>query len=200
MLTTATVTDLDEFARYLGDENYTLEAIVDRLSKPFSPTPEMIAGTALHEWLEVAHVGEVEEIVSNGHRFRVECDIELPLSPIRELRITERLGPVFVRGRIDELEGKAVKDHKTTRSMSSEKYLDGWQWRLYLTMLHANRFRWNIFVLGDTKEEVENKDYRIREFHKLEALSYPDMRRDCIELAQQFHNFAIKHLPSRILK
>jgi len=208
MKITATVTDLDEFARYLAndkfgsDDDYETDEIIARLTQPFEATPEMRAGTALHKWLEHCHAGdEQDELYIDGFKFVFNCDIALPITKIREMRMTKWYGDLLVRGRVDSIDGSVVEDHKTTGAFSAEKFLNGYQWRYYLSMSGCDRFRWNVFIGSLNTVKGEKGDtFTVRSFAPLEALRYEDMEHDCEELAARFYEFAKQHLPNREIK
>lgn len=200
MIVTANVTDIDQFRRYQEDEEMGLLELLGRLRRTEPPTEKMMAGTALHKALESCPEGEFETLESDGFRFLIEVDGELPLSAVREVSITKdyHIGRdvVRVRGRVDELSGEEVVDHKTTSQFDPEPLLAGYQWRFYLDMLSARRFRWNVFVLSEVAKEY--RVYRVTAFHPLSQFAYPGMRDDIDALLRKFIDFARIHLPDRI--
>lgn len=202
MIVTANVTDIDQFRRYQEDEEMSLLELLGRLRRTEPPTEQMLAGTALHKALESCPEGEFETLEADGFRFVIEVDGELPLSPVREMSIAKdyRVGRdvVRVRGRVDELSGEEVIDHKTTSQFDPEHLLAGYQWRLYLDMLGARKFRWNVFVLSPVAKEY--RVIRVAALHSLCQFAYPGMRDDIDALLRKFVEFACVHLPERIVE
>lgn len=199
---TASVSDVDAFRRYQEDEEMGLLELLARLRKTEPPTEQMLAGTAFHKALELAGDGEFEVLSANGLTFSVECEIDLPLAPIREMSITKDYrvnGEVIrIRGRVDELYGTEVVDHKTTGQFDPEHLIAGYQWRLYLDMLSALSFRWNVFVITDVAKSPGF--WRVTAFHPLRQYAYPTMRADIEALLLKFAQFARTHLPERVIE
>lgn len=187
----ARVSSLETFRRWRHDDDATLEDIVDRLTS-FEPTEKMLAGTAFHKALELAEPGEFDTLEADGFIFRMP-DAELELPSIRELRAHRDYGPLRVTGKVDCLLGQRIDDHKTTGSFRPESYLDGYQWRFYLDIFGADRFRWNVFEI--TPISGEDRVYSVKPPHILEQVRYPGLRRDCESLAREFYDFASLHLP-----
>lgn len=199
---TASVSDIDAFRRYQEDEEMGLAELLSRLRKQEPPSELMLAGTAFHRALETAEPGEFETLAADGRTFVLELDGELPLSPIREMSITKDYivsgVTVHVRGRVDELDGAEVVDHKTTGQFDPEHLNDGYQWRLYLDMLAALSFRWNVFVISAVAKSPGV--YRVTAFHPLRQYAYPAMRADIDALLVKFVEFARTHLPERVIE
>lgn len=189
----ASVSDLDEFRKYLDDESYELETLVGRLRKQEPPSEQMLAGRALHSWLEHCDVGSADVAEWDGYKFIFSGDYELAITPIREMWCAKQYGDLYVRGRVDSIDGNVIEDHKTTSQFSPERYLGGFQWRYYLDMVGGNRFRWNVFVLYD----VAPKTYDVKAIHPLEQVRYDGMAVDCERLAREFSAFSKSFLPER---
>ena len=61
-------------------------------------------------------------------------------------------------------------------AFDTEKYLDTFQWHIYLELFQADIFQWNVFKWReDTKKP---KHYIVTDFDQLRAYRYPDMRKD----------------------
>lgn len=197
----ASVSDIDAFRRYQEDEDVSLLELLARLRKTEPPTAQMLAGTALHKALELTGDGEFETLSANGLTFALECDIELPLTRIREMSITKDYlvngETIRIRGRVDELDGTEVVDHKTTGQFDPEHLIAGYQWKLYLDMLAALSFRWNVFVITDVAKSPGL--WRVSAFHSLRQYAYPSMRADIDALLTKFVQFSRTHLPERVI-
>jgi len=189
----ARVSNIEAFRQWrLTDDEP--EALVQRLTA-FEPTEAMLAGTAFHKALELAQPGEYDRLEANGYTFLLPEDCELYLPKVRELRCFRQYGPLTVTGQVDALEGKRIEDHKTTAYFAAERYLDGCQWRFYLDIFGADVFRWNVFEIRPV--EGSPKTYTVSAPHELEAFRYPALHADCMELAEAYYEFAIKHLPRK---
>lgn len=189
------VSDLESFRQYLEDEDFTVDELLSRLRREQQPTEQMLAGTALHKMLEYATDGELESVEVDGFTFQFDCEIALPVSSVREMSITKEYETngqtVLVRGRVDEINGTEVVDHKTTGNFDCERFYAGYQWRLYLDMIDAQSFRWNVFEMKPvTKAE---RTYRISSFHILKQYRYPSLASDVQSLVSRYVEFALDH-------
>ena len=189
----ASVTDLENFRLYQQDDEMTLEALLSRLRKEEPPSDAMLAGRALHSWLEHCATGPAAEAVWGDYTFKFTGDFELAMPNIREMWVQKQYGDLLVRGIVDTLDGHTIEDHKTTSQFRPERYLEGAQWKMYMDMLGAKRFRWNVFVIY----EHDPKVYEVKALHKLEQVWHEGLERDCASLAKQFSEFSKKHLPER---
>lgn len=192
------VTDLDEFRRFQADEEYELDRLLVRLRRQEPPSEAMLAGSALHKALELAEDGVVASLSQDGYRFEFDTDVEIELSPFREIK-AEKVYlvdgyPVTVVGKIDHMHGQRIDDHKSTGRFDAERFLESYQWRYYLDIFNADRFRWNVLEMT---EQPEPKVYKIFGFHKLDQFRYGSMREDCLQLLRAYTAFARVHLPER---
>lgn len=188
---TASVLNLDSFRIWKDDEDLGIEWLRDRLLGT-EETEQMRVGKAFHSALEAITEGEVGFIESNGYRFDFDWrNVELEISPMREIFISKQYGDVLVRGKVDSLTGPLVVDYKTTSQFDPDRLMNGYQWRYYLDMTGADRFRWEVFVM---KETDDPKVYLISDFHQLEQRRYPELEADCRKLALEYGKFAVAHL------
>jgi Fe-S-cluster containining protein len=188
------VTSLDAY-RYYCDSEMELDALLRQLRKEEPPTPQMLAGKALHAALETFDGGDVFTLERDGYKFKFvgECAIALP--DIRELKgemqIDTSVGPVTLVGIVDGMDGTEVFDHKLTAQFNAEKYADSYQWRCYLTMFGGRKFTYNCFV---GKEDTESGEWVIYDFQPLTFYAYPEMRADVQREVDWFAQFWRKHM------
>lgn len=149
----------------------------------------MAAGTAFHKALELAADGEYTELQAHGYLFTIPENIVVEAAPVRELRCFKTYSvdglPVTITGQVDQMAGLRIDDHKTTGRFDPDRYLSGYQWRLYLDIFGADVFRWNVFEI----DEVDFKTYAVRGSHRLEQYRYPDLGKDCQSLIEDFARF-----------
>lgn len=186
----ARVSHLEAFRQWRQREDQSLDDLIRWLTVD-DPTPAMLAGTAFHAALETAPDGDHPTLHANGHTFQMPDDSALVLPKIRELREFKQYGPLTVTGCVDCLFGKRIDDHKTTSRFDPERYLDGYQWRLYLDIFDADIFRWNVFELSEVRPLV----FDVAEPQTLTQYRYPGMADDCARLAAEFYEFARVYLP-----
>jgi len=192
------VSEVEAYRQWLLDEDAALEDILSRLSGGFPSTPAMLAGTAFHKALEHALEGDVEVLEADGYQFGFELDVAIALPSVREIRASKAWmvddKPIIISGQLDGIAGLRIEDHKTTARYDPERYMTGYQWRLYLSIFEASTFRWNIFEI---KEDGHPLDWLVTHFHVLEQHRYPAMESDCTALVEGFARFVRQHLPER---
>jgi hypothetical protein len=194
------VSEAESFRQFMNDEEAELEHFLARMRGQVPPSPAMEAGTAFHKALEEAITGlEVTSIEANGYTFTFAGNFTVELPAIREVRASKTWivdgEPVTISGQLDCIHGKRVEDHKTTGRFDPERYLDGYQWRLYLAIFGADHFRWNVFEIAEKDHPL---DWEVFAQHRLEQYRYPAMEDDCTRLVQDLARFARNHMPERI--
>lgn len=189
------VSDVESFRQWEQDEELTEAWLLARLRHEDATTQAQAAGTALHLALEHAHEGEADELHASGYTFRFPSDAVVVCPPIREQRRRRTWmvdgAPITISGQVDGLDGLTVYDHKTTGRVDLERYLDGYQWRLYLAIFQAQRFVWQVFDMRPAHGEPEDEPrvYDVREVHQLEQHWYPGLEDDCAALVARFARF-----------
>lgn len=186
------VSEVESYRQFRNDPDADLAGLLDWLRND-NPSQAMRAGTAFHDVLEHAEIGELATAESQGFKFIIEADINLALSRIREVRASKKFAGITITGKLDVLDGLRVEDHKTTGRFDPDRYLTGYQWRYYLSIFGAQMFRWNVFEM----REVEPKTYLVFKFHRLEQCRYPAMESDCERLAGELAGFARVYMPER---
>lgn len=193
------VSEVESFRQYLSDEDADIELLMARMRGETGASEAMQAGTAFHKALEVAQPCEATTLEALGYTFNIVGDFELAIPAIREVRAskTYTCGDIAltVSGQLDAIEGKRVEDHKTTGRFDPERYLGGYQWRLYLEIFGADHFRWNVFEIAVTDDP---KIWDVFAAHRLEQYRYPGMGRDCEKLVADLAQFAVGNMPERV--
>jgi len=191
MIPTFRVSHVAAFARWREDEESDVGWLISQI-RTDEPTEAMLKGTAFHKALETVKDGwEGDRITSGGYTFAFTCDVTISLPETRETRRGKDYGGIIISGQADAIGGKVIVDHKTTQRFDAEKYLEGHQWRYYLDIFEADRFDWYAWEMA----EVEPMAYEVFGFHKLSQYRYPELERDCRELALDFKRFADRFLP-----
>lgn len=192
------VSNLEAFRQFEQDDDTEAEQFIDELLHGFAPSAAMQAGTAFHRALELAEPGiTYSELQSEGHVFTFRGDFETSLPVIRELRASKTYmvdnRPIVISGQVDDIEGLRIDDHKTTSRFDPDRYLTGYQWRLYLDIFGASVFRWNVFEISELETPCH---YEVRDLHTLEQYRYPALGEDCQRLVERFARFVREHVQS----
>lgn len=194
------VSNVEAFRKFEQDEEAEAAQFIDELLHGFEPSPAMMAGTAFHKALEDAPTGiVVDRMEALGHVFTFCSDFEVRLSPIRELRAAKTYmvdgQPIVISGQVDAIEGLRIDDHKTTGRFDPDRYLTGYQWRLYLDIFGASVFRWNVFEINELDLPGH---YEVRDQHTLEQYRYPALGADCQRLVERFARFVREHVQPQV--
>lgn len=192
------VSHVEAFRQWEQDDDADIESLLRRIRGDEPPSEKMLAGTALHKALELAQDdGEVSELQADGYTFLFAGDFKIALTHVRELRAHKTYmadgRPIVISGQVDQIEGKRIDDHKTTGRFDPERYLDGCQWRLYLDIFNADRFRWNVLEMEETDEPGV---WRVFNQHTLEQYRYPELPADCAGLVTRFARFVRDYIES----
>jgi len=201
------VSDLDSYRWYKQNEDMTLEELLARLRKETPASLPMLAGSALHRFFEHASSEgqETPAIEVDGFRFAFDCDIDMELPTIRELKgevqVDTPSGPVTLVGIVDGMDS-AIYDYKLTGRFDAEKLAESYQWRCYLMMFNASRFVYRVFVGKEDSDGVgfdgnAFSQWTIREYHELPVYRYPGMEADVVGQVSEFAAFINQYLPER---
>ncbi len=185
------VTDIDSYLYWKSSEQ-SIEELMSRLRKEGPETEAMRAGTAFHKALELAEEGELLFLEADGYRFFLPLaeDLDIQLPTIRELKVEREFQVdsnliVTLVGKVDALYGDIVYDHKTTGKLDLDRFMDSYQWRMYLRQLNANTFQYNIFETS----EIDERCYNIVGYHEFKQYRYPDLDQDCRLMLAEFLDF-----------
>lgn len=189
--------DLESLRYWKNDEDSTLEDLLRRLRHEEPPSEQMEAGRAFAKFMEHAREAEVQSAEIDGWEFFFDLEAEMKISPIRELKAEvvyeTPYGPVTLVGMVDGLHGLMVVDQKLTGRWDPEKYMDSLQWRCYLDMFKAKRFRYDIFV-----GKYAGRRITITEYHPMDFWAYPGMEQDVRAALTELAGIISEHLPERV--
>jgi len=190
------VTALDQAAWYRATD-MTAEDLAARLRGEVEPSRAMLIGTAWHAVLENPPSLEFEEAESMGHRFRVECDVDLELPVVRELRAERTYEvdgvSVTLTGAVDGIAGTVITDHKLTNNIDPERYFGSHQWRAYLDIFGADAMDYRLFQAKDEGEVI-----RITDMQTVRMYRYPGMRGDLMAGVREYLDFIRQYMPEQL--
>lgn len=188
--------DLDAFRYFMDREDGDLPSLLAQLRRELPATPAMLAGTALHTALENAQIGVVEALEADGYRFIIEAEADLELPDIREMKVTDerqiRDTMVTLVGKVDGANGRTILDHKLTQRFDPERFLNSYQWRVYLDLFDADLFEWIVYEAKPFGPD--DREITIKDVHRLTAHRYPGMTSDLNRELAGFVDFAKIHL------
>jgi len=192
------VTSVCAFIEYERDEDASVEELIEKITGKFQASAAMQAGTAFHQFLEDAVSGlEVSEAEALGHRFMFADALQVEVTPIRELRASKTYmvdgEPITISGQVDALDGLRIEDHKTTSRFDADRYLSGYQWRLYLDIFGATSFRWNVFEIDQLADD-DMPTYLVKSIQRLEQCRYPELAADCQAAIERFARFVRQYI------
>lgn len=192
------VTDLDSYLYWKGDEDMDFAALLRRLRGEEEPSPQMAAGKAFHKLLEHATAGEIMSTVVDDYQFVFALDTEIALPAVRELKaecvINTNVGPVTLVGKVDGLNGRTVHDYKLTERFDVERYTASYQWRCYLTMFDARVFVYDVF-----QGRYDGNRVTVYDYQRLPFSAYPNMRADVERKVGELAEIVAKHVPQKIM-
>ena len=193
------VSEVESYRQWRENEDAELDALLARMRGQTEASEVMLAGTAFHKALELAPTSlTTNNITALDYTFNFVGDFEIALTNIREVRAGKTWmvdgEPITISGQLDAIQGRRVEDHKTTGRFDPERYLSGYQWRLYLDIFGADHFRWNVFEIAVTDDPLV---WEVFAAHRLEQFRYPGMDADCERLVADLARFAREYLPER---
>lgn len=200
------VSNVERFRQWEQDEDGDTAALIADICGIGEGSQAMRAGTAFHSCLETAVAGiDFDSLSANGFRFTFPHELAVEVTPIRELRASKTYvvdgEPIVISGQVDAIDGLRIEDHKTTGRFDPDRYLAGYQWRLYLDIFGAKHFRWNVFEIVEVQStqptdgfEIPPIEYEVFAQHRLEQFRYPALEADCLALVTRFARFVREHI------
>jgi hypothetical protein len=199
------VSDLDQWVRFVEPELEAFEISLDDflayMRRESPPSDQMDAGSAFHELMEKCYTGQVMDSGLAGVQvgrfwFHFDGDFEVAVPRARE-EPCERVyqtpsGPVLLRGKVDASDPITVTDYQLTfGQFDAERYADSLQWRSYLDITGARRFRYVVFQA----KALDGDDVFIYAVHNLEFWAYPEMGAEVQKRTAELAEFVARHVP-----
>lgn len=193
------VSDLDQWERFVrpAQEEFEISPaeFLAIMKRQGPETDAMRAGSAFHSVLESAQPGAVMlNAEAGGFRFHFAGDLDVNVAPFREI-MTDKTYPtpnglVLLRGKVDGYGGIEVVDYKLTfGSFDAERYASSLQWRAYLDMMEAKRFRYVVF-----EARLDGAEVTVRSAHELTFWAYRDMAEDVRATVAELAEYVAAHV------
>lgn len=190
------VTDLDSWVWFKKIESMPTEEMVGRLLRTEPPNDNMRRGTAWHDILENPP-DTIEAVERDGFKFIVDCDAEITLPQIREIREKKAYCAsgveVTLSGKCDGITANIVKDHKFTFKPNPENYLESFQWKAYLDIFDADVFEYIIYH-GYARGNMVT----IKNVSTMRLYRYPGMVDDILSGVSELIEFIKVYVPGKI--
>ena len=190
-------TDIDSFQWYKRIDSMTKDEMIGRLLRTEPPNEQILMGTAFHSVLENPP-DEIDIVERDGFTFKVECDCELEIPPITEIRTAKGYQiddcSVTITGKCDGMNGNRIDDHKLTFRPNPENYFTSYQWRSYLDMFKADYFRYIIY-----SARKKGKLVTIYDVSEMKLYRYPEMTEDLKSGIAELLAFIKEHVPQMII-
>lgn len=206
------VSTLEQF-RKVSETDYESEAnLIERIRRGqwADDGPQewyMQAGTAWHRAMACDHSDEIREekgedgsdvcTIRYGDFWFASEDIQAGLRHcgpgLREVTGRQVFGawgnvPIQIEGTTDLIHGLGIQDHKTKFSSADpDDYEPSLQWRFYLLIHEAIKFRYNLFEMRDPDE---NNLILLKEICSFRFWPYPGMDADCGHWLRRFMEWA----------
>lgn len=173
------VSKLDTFNKYRC-EVISEDELILYLAGPREESEYMRVGTAISAYFETGdpeYLADARIVPQSLADVMAPCDWEGE----PEVWVSGDVGPLHVVGRLDRLFGMRALDYKAKFStFSVDRYLDSYQWRLYLHMTGAREFLFRVFRLPPSPP------YAVQEAHTIKLWTYPELASDCERLACEY--------------
>lgn len=183
---------IDSYVYHRSSEQ-DVELFVMELLKltPFSKKAE--AGVAFHSYIEKFGYGETPlHFNSNGWEFAItsptDNPIIIPYPYAREIKFSRNWYNINIFSVIDGIDAYGIHDIKTTSKLNIEKYIESWQWKIYLWLTDNlyNKFIYDIFIVDI--DEKKNK-VLINGYERLTLNSYPTMENDIYNIFNEYSDY-----------
>lgn len=193
----------------VGASAYDTEAaLIDKIKGKFEGNDKTRTGSAFHKLIEgvYADVDGIHFAEADGYTFAFTAKQAKPALDYRaqhprmahELDVQRiyhtAFGPIQVTGRVDVIEGMAVRDIKTKyRPVDSSEYVDSIQWKFYCDMLGAPEFYYDVFEVKGFPTALPNapvihlpKEVEIVPFDPIHCLAYDGITAECYSTLNLF--------------
>ena len=199
---------LESFRLFMTEEWMTVERMREAITGDFTPSPQILLGTAYHHMLEeftdthemyfnIGNPSDEEMLVTqDGYTFAYEACVEpvadfLRAGCVHEVygisEIETRHGVVSVSTRADAVHGNIGGEWKTTeQSIQVAKYMDSVQWKLCCYTLGLKAMDYRIVRL----EQRPDLAWTVRESDAIQCVfsqSHMDEVIDLIDGLIEFH-------------
>lgn len=192
---------IDTYIQYLtgyewkfGDnfKEFTPEGFVNKLLKiePQSSRRKADAGNACHNLFERAKFDTLSGVyrVDGWNIVLPTDDIELSYPDCREQWLGMTINGIKILGKVDAINALSIHDLKFTSNLDIEKYVNSYQWKMYLIGAGLDKMVYDVFEI---KVDDNINQVHIKNYHKLELFRYENMETEVIAILDDYLDFLL---------
>lgn len=190
-------TTLESFRRYKQFEYISEQDMVDKIKGVFTRVAKMDYGEDFGNYIENPSLAQhlpggglrmpgygtylAPAIVEKANEYISTLQGPVFETPVRCMYKFHQMPPIIISLRTDVIEGRLVRDIKTTADFDYDSYYESLQWRIYLDGLSVDEFVYDVFELKGKVADPTNKGIKVAadcELHSFSLFSYPTMKAD----------------------
>lgn len=186
------VSTIEAFRMLQCEDWMDLDRFADQILRREEPSEILLLGRAFDLVLE--------DPAAYRRKFTYECDgykfdraavdellDELPQG-LPQVTASEEIAGHVITGRCDLITGLTVHDWKVTKQINAMRYLDSYQWRLYLVLFGCRQFVYHpVQLLRDR----DTGYYAPRNYTPVTTYAYPGMEEDVRLLVDECATFLV---------
>lgn len=173
---------------YHRNSEQDMETFVMELLKltPFPKKAE--AGVAFHDYIEKFGYGDLPlNFTSNGWNIiNNNVNVIIPYPFAREVKFNKNWNDINIFAVVDGIDNFRIHDIKTTSKLNVEKYMESWQWKIYLWLTEMQTFIYDIFTVDIN--EIDNI-LTLKNYDRIELKRYPNMVNDIDNIFNEYSNY-----------
>lgn len=173
---------------YHRNSEQDVETFVMELLKltPFPKRAE--AGVAFHDYIEKFGYGDLPlNFTSNGWNIiNNNVNVTIPYPFAREVKFSKNWNDINIFAVVDGIDNFRIHDIKTTSKLNVEKYMESWQWKIYLWLTEMQTFIYDIFTVDIN--EIDNI-LTLKNYDRIELKRYPNMVNDIDNIFNEYSNY-----------
>lgn len=190
-------TTLESFRRFKEFEYISEQDMVDKIKGVFTRVAKMDYGEDFGNYIENPSLAKhlpggglrmpgygtflAPAIVDKANEYISTLQNPVFEVPVRAMYKFRQLPSIIISLRTDVVEGRLIRDIKTTADFKYESYEDSLQWRIYLDGLSVDKFVYDVFELKGKVADPDNKEIKVAadcELHSFSLFAYPTMKAD----------------------
>jgi len=168
--------------------------LIAQIKGEFSPTPAIVIGQAYDSLIQNPRLAAGGVFYEADHLLFTTEAVDALLAHVDrrglfQVKTTQYFGrSINVVAKVDYIFGSQISEFKTTLGQfSAEKYMDSFQWRIYLLLFEAARLTYYVACLQE--EEYPQPLFSIRALETMNLYAYPQLENDVKALVHDFADY-----------